>query len=226
MDIKTISSSSKGCCYVVEDGGKQLIIEAGVSINKLREALDFDFSKVAGCLISHRHGDHCQYANQYENSGIKIWAPKGVILQNHLLTAHCIEDYPRVKIGGVFSCLAIELEHDVKTYGFLIESGEEKLLYVTDTGSISNYFPGLTHLMIEANHSLESLIATEQNKKLVERIADNHLDIDQAVQFAEKHKSDLVEVHLIHLSDLNSDAELFKNQMTGVLGVPVYISDK
>ena len=66
MNIKTISSSSKGCSYIVESGKHQIIIEAGVPLKRIREALNHDLSKVVACLVSHEHVDHAHYLKQIE----------------------------------------------------------------------------------------------------------------------------------------------------------------
>lgn len=56
VKFKPIASSSKGNCYIVEaEGSKPLLLEAGIPIKKIREALNFGLSNLAGCLISHEH---------------------------------------------------------------------------------------------------------------------------------------------------------------------------
>ena len=59
MEFKPIASSSRGNCYLVRsDGVPDLLIEAGISIKKIREALwrnGTSLSSLAGCLISHEH---------------------------------------------------------------------------------------------------------------------------------------------------------------------------
>ena len=56
MKFTPIASSSRGNCYIVEaEGNKPLLIEAGIPIKKIREALNFGLSNLAGCLISHEH---------------------------------------------------------------------------------------------------------------------------------------------------------------------------
>lgn len=55
MKIKAIASSSKGNSYIVELFGEILLLEAGVSLSKLRKASGFIVSSAVGCLISHGH---------------------------------------------------------------------------------------------------------------------------------------------------------------------------
>ncbi len=227
MNIKTIASSSSGCLYIVESNGYQLLIEAGVSLKKIRQALDFDLSKVVGCIVSHEHADHSGFLPNIEaQTAIPIWCSETVKTKYNLSTSQNIKNRVTVYPLG-FAVLCIELDHDVLCYGFIIWSEGKTLFYCSDTGSLPNIsLKGLTHLMIESNHSMETLINSEQNKELIRRIAANHLDIDQAVEFAVKHKKSLEEVHLIHLSSVHGQDEQFKNLMASAVGVPVYVSEK
>ena len=56
MRLKVVSSSSKGNAYILSDNtGDSIIIECGMPIKKIQQALDFKLQGVQGCLISHEH---------------------------------------------------------------------------------------------------------------------------------------------------------------------------
>lgn len=55
LEIKQIASGSTGNCYRISDGKTNLLIEAGITIRKIKEALMFRLSEIEGCLISHEH---------------------------------------------------------------------------------------------------------------------------------------------------------------------------
>ena len=56
MRFKSIASSSGGNCYLVQsEGASDLLIEAGIPLKRIREALGFSVSALAGVLISHEH---------------------------------------------------------------------------------------------------------------------------------------------------------------------------
>jgi len=231
MNIKTIASSSAGCCYLIESGGEQLLIECGISLKKIREALDFDLSKVVGCLVSHEHKDHCKAAEDvYHKASIPLYGPMGLTNHFDIFGLKVVETAQAIHCGNVFVIKPIRLPHDVECYGYLIKTQPghslEMLFYATDTGSIDYEIPGLTHLMIETNHSMDALFKSDLNKSVVARIADNHLSIDNALEFAERHKDTLKEVHLMHLSDKHGDEKLFKTMAQETLGVPIYIAGK
>ena len=227
MDITSIASSSSGNCHIVTSGGFHLILDCGVPLSRIREALNHDLSKVVGCLVSHSHADHCfPGLSQLEReSNIPIYTTDGTKTARGLKNAHILVHRQAFNIGGHFSCVPLELFHDVECFGFLIISGKEKLLYATDTGEINYTIPGLTHLMIEANFSMPLLINSDVNMVARKRISETHLSIDQVCEFVLRHEH-IEEIHLMHLSDAHSDAALFKRMVQDVSGVPVFVAGK
>jgi len=59
MEFKPIASSSKGNCYLLtSNGAPPLLLEAGIPIKKIRDALrsfQISLSDLSGALISHEH---------------------------------------------------------------------------------------------------------------------------------------------------------------------------
>jgi phosphoribosyl 1,2-cyclic phosphodiesterase len=228
MNIKTIASSSDGCSYIIESNGYYLIIDMGVPLKKIRAALDYDLSKVVGCIVSHEHGDHAKGLPQLEKeTSIPIFCTAGTAEKFDLKTTKTLGDGFYFLKPSSFYFAKVELTHDVENYGFVIWSngGRKKLFYATDTGEINFKIPGLTHLMIEANHSFDLLVKSTSDKSMIKRVQETHLDIDQVVEFVKRHP-DLEEVHLIHLSDNNSDEKVFKTMVQDACGVPVHVAGK
>lgn len=58
MELKILGSSSAGNCYLLDNGKETLMIECGVSFRKVLEGMNFDVGRIAGCIVSHEHGDH------------------------------------------------------------------------------------------------------------------------------------------------------------------------
>ena len=70
---------------------------------------------------------------------------------------HIIKADREFKIG-TWTIHPFETEHDAaEPLGFMLASGNERLLFATDTAYIKPRFAGLTCLMIECNYSLEIL---------------------------------------------------------------------
>ena len=201
------------------------MIECGIPLQRIREAIG-DLSQISACLVSHEHADHADYLPKLERqTNIPIWCSKGTRIRFQLYTHNLLKNKNVIKIGHTAQILPLILTHDVDCYGFLIVEENKKLFYATDTADVKYNIPGLTHLMIEANHSFETMIGSARGKALESRVAQSHLDIDSVVDFVKMHP-DLEEIHLIHLSRENSDADLFKQMAIDAAGAPVYVADE
>lgn len=55
MFLKVIGSSSHGNSYILESKTGSLLLECGIQFKKIQKAVNFDLSKLRGCLISHEH---------------------------------------------------------------------------------------------------------------------------------------------------------------------------
>ena len=110
-----------------------------------------------------------------------------------------------------------------------MQNGKTTMLYVTDTEYIPNRFEGLNYILIECNFSMEivrkRLANRDLNRALWDRILRNHLSLETVIKFLKANDlSSLQEIWLLHLSNNNSDAKLFKKTIREITGVPVYIS--
>ena len=121
--------------------------------------------------------------------------------------------------------LPFDLRHDVPALGFLIVAGGEKLLYVTDTAYVPYRFKGLTIIAIEANYSEPILRDSDENPTRKMRSLRYHMSIERVLGFlAVTDLGAVREVHLLHLSDAHSDADLFKRLVEEAAGKPVYVA--
>lgn len=222
MKIKPIASSSKGTAYAIESGGKVLLIEAGVPLKKIREVVP-NLSEVVGCLISHEHGDHAGYAKQLEDcTNVEIWATPGTKERYELDSSIILPCCDSIEYGNI-RVLNVPLSHDCECYGFLIRSDDKSLFYASDTSEVNYTIPGLTHLMIEANHSLEQMLESTRHNSALKRAYETHLSIDSAIEFIKRHPQ-LEEIWLIHLSSDHADAQEFKRMVQDVAGCIVKVA--
>lgn len=56
MFLKCIASGSSGNSYVLISDKEILLIEAGVRLMEVKKYINFQVSKIVGCIISHEHG--------------------------------------------------------------------------------------------------------------------------------------------------------------------------
>ncbi|MFD1466495.1 MBL fold metallo-hydrolase [Lapidilactobacillus mulanensis] len=235
IGITVFGSGSSGNCYCLDNGTSQLLIETGIPYKKVAPKMGFDFTRVTGVLISHEHGDHSKYLNQFlqhTNSNIYMTSGTAGVLNiddsyNYRIKA--VKPLVDTVIGD-WKVTPFSVEHDAaEPVGFLIESGGDKLIYVTDTYYVKYKFKGITRMMVEMNYSAE--IAAKNttdgvlNRSLEKRILTSHFEMDNSLSFIKANMSlTLRDVLLIHISKTNGDPELFQHKVQELTGVPVYIA--
>lgn len=230
IEITTIASGSTGNCYRITDGKTALMIEAGIRFREIRQAFDFKLSGVAGCLISHEHGDHAKAVRDLVKAGVDCYMSQGTAKALDL-TGHRVHGVPALVTFrvGTFIILPFPVQHDAREpIGFLIQSETgDKLLFATDTYYIRYKFTGLNYILIECNYRRDIL---EENIKaglippaLRNRITKSHFEIENVKAFlAACDLSQCREIHLIHLSHINSDQSFFISEIQKATGVPTY----
>jgi phosphoribosyl 1,2-cyclic phosphodiesterase len=231
IDIKAFGSSSKGNCYYITDGKTPLLLECGIKYKDIQKGLNFKMSDVRGCLITHEHGDHIKSLKDVLKAGIDCYMSKGtarvIDVKHHRINP--VQAKKQFQIG-TWTILPFDIQHDVsEPYGYLLvnEAGE-KLLFATDTFYIRYKFKGLTHLLVECNFSLDilnkNIAAGRVPPVMKKRLMRSHFSLENFKEFLKANDlARLKEIWMLHLSDTNSDAELFKREVSQMTGKPVYI---
>ena len=234
MEITSLASSSKGNCYIVNDGKTNLMIEAGISLQQIREK-GINPASIDGLLISHEHKDHCKYWYQLA-AYTTIYTSKGTFenLDNkdslNSFKVRTVEVNKSFKLGS-YIIYPFRTEHDAKEpFGFYIHSTKtnENLLFATDTYYINNRFDNLNYVMVECNYDREYL---EKNPNISKgrklRTMRSHFEINNVLEFLNANDlSNVRLVYLMHLSNGNSNAETFRKRVEEVTGVPVIICEQ
>ena len=235
MKIESFGSSSAGNCYRVSDGTTSLLLEAGLPLKKIRVATGHQLSALAGCLVSHEHGDHSKAVKDLLAFGVPCYMSQGTAgalgVADHPDTRILQHKVPTVICG--WRVLPFHVIHDAaEPMGFMLDTGyEERLLFLTDTGYSPFRFAGLTHMLVECNFSDEALEdAIDEGRThgaQRQRLRENHMSENTLVQLLQANDlRNLREIHLIHLSDSNSDEAAMKLRIQGIAGCPVYVCAK
>lgn len=229
LEIISFGSSSKGNSYLLREGGSSLLLEAGIDPRRMKVKL----GDIDALLVTHEHGDHSKYVKKIlERSAMSVYCTKGTADNIDAPSYRIMEmEYKKPISVKEWRIMAFEVEHDTaEPSGFLIQTpGGKKVLFATDTYYIRYKFPGVTHMMIECNYSLNiidrNLAEGRIHKALRDRVLKSHFGLDNVVEFLKSNDlSQLEEVHLLHLSDTNSHEEEFKQRIQEVTGVPVYVA--
>lgn len=230
MEIKTIATGSTGNCYLIDDGQTRLLIELGITFKRIQQALNYETSKVAAALISHSHQDHCKGVQGALNASMDIYMSKATTdelgIEHNRIKQYTNKQQFRI---GSFTVLPFDVKHDVENHGFLIQSDNgERLLFATDTYYVKYKFTGLTHLMIECNYSEaildENIERGTIHEFLSKRIKASHFSLENVLEFLKANDlSKVQEIHLLHLSNSNSDEEMFKKAVQEATGKLVFV---
>lgn len=223
MDFFTIASSSSGNAAFVKSGDTSLLIDAGVSMAKIEQALQTVGEspvRLSGILLTHEHSDHISGVEKLAMKyGVPVYAsPKtwSALPFAEKLPYYLKQEFAYDMKIGDFTLDFCKTYHDaVQPVGMVLEAEGKRLGYVTDTGAVTR---GMLHslhdldaLVIEANHDREMLARGPYPAGLKRRVGGNlgHMANVQTAELVEYLLArGLFRVVLAHLSETNNRPEL------------------
>ncbi|MAO66212.1 MAG: MBL fold metallo-hydrolase [Balneola sp.] len=230
LKINHIASGSSGNAILVTDGQTTIMMDAGLSYRNLSRLVDL--TKVDAFFITHEHMDHCKAVEELLRRGQRVYASSGT-RKALLEKGQKVEGLSVLLHGsqievGSFYVKAFDLIHDAEEpLGYMFQSmvsKKDKGVYISDSAYVQYDFSGITHFVIECNYAEDILEEGKDPYFLKERIRRSHFSFEKLQQFfAESDLSAAEEIHLVHLSDRNSNAEKFVNEIQKQTGVPTYV---
>ena len=203
-----IASGSSGNAYRISDGDTALLLDAGIPLQRIKQALNFRVRDLAGCLITHAHGDHAKAAGDLAKAGVDVYTSQGTI-DACRLTGHRMKPVKALQevMIGTFAVLPFDVQHDApEPLGFLLTSRRtgEKLLYFTDTYYLKYRFTGLTHIMGECNYSMDIVEQSVRNgyipPELVPRLIKSHMSLEHFLDLLKANDlHEVKQIYLLHL---------------------------
>lgn len=229
--IKVLASGSSGNCYLLETEKETLILECGIRYKDILKGLNFDLSKVVGCLVTHEHKDHCKAINEVMSAGINVYMSEGtaagidfkVPVETSAYRMNYLRHNIPKHIGG-FTILPFNVEHDVnEPLGFLIYHKElGKVVFVTDTYYLKSVFTKVDHILIECNYS-ESILNQIQPYRA--RVIKSHMSLETLKESLNSwNLENTKDITLIHISEGNGEPERFKKEIEELTGVKTNIA--
>lgn len=212
MHFNIIASGSKGNATVVVYKQTVILIDMGVSFERLKsglEELGLSANDITGAIFTHDHADHI--------SGIRFLSPSIMYgLKGTLPSLANVVNVNEPFTIGEFIITPFATSHDATNpCGFLLKAGEETMVYMTDTGYfIEDNLPLIknpTYLVIESNHDIRMLLKTKRTYELKQRILSNvgHLcNEDSAIATCQIVGKNTKEIILAHLSEEANTPEL------------------
>jgi len=231
IQIETLATGSKGNCYHITDGSTPLLLECGISFKQIQQGVNFETSSLGGVLVTHEHKDHCKGVESVLNRGLDVYMSKGtqeaLQLQHHRIVT--VESKKQFRVG-TWTILPFDVQHDVnEPLGFLLQSDDGgKLLFATDTYYVKYRFTGLTHIMIECNYDQQTLDDNVESGRIHpamrKRVMRSHFSLENLLEFFKANDlSKVEEIHLLHLSDVNSNMERIFKAVARATGKMIFI---
>lgn len=224
MIVRVFASGSDGNCLMVSGSGTGLLIDAGISMRRVENALaanNVKMEDIGGVLITHEHSDHvCGLKMLCKHYRLPIYAPHTVA--NRLIgkipgTEECMNIIP---VGedfyiGSLKVRAFHTPHDTdESVGYRVE-GNGVFAISTDMGKatqeVKEGLLGADTVLIEANHDERMLLDGPYPAALKRRIlSDNGHLSNAACGVLAKELSDAGTERIIlgHLSKENNKPEL------------------
>lgn len=221
----SFSSGSCGNCSFLTDGSRGILIDAGVSLRRVKRALNdngFGFDDLRAVLLTHEHMDHIRHLGSFcKRLRLPVYAT-GVIheaILGNTFTRDWVGGY-RMDLPADGPCEILPgvvvrhfiVPHDAsQTVGFSIDWDGHRFVFMTDMGRMTNealeYARTANTVVIESNYDMRMLIGGKYPEDLKMRICQGsgHLSNDECAEaVAEFWHPGLRNIFLCHLSENNN----------------------
>ena len=220
MKVCVLSSGSKGNCTYVETKNHKILIDIGTSslyVEKSLKSIGVNPEDIDIVLVTHAHIDHV--------AGIKVFSKKynplvyisDKILKESNQKIENISSEEEININIDISIKSIRLSHDVTDIkGYVIEEDNSSMVYITDTGYISEnnfeYMKNKNLYVFESNHDIEKLMNNPKypHHTKIRILSDKgHLSNKDSAYYLSKLIGDNTKyIILAHISEQNNTEEL------------------
>ena len=232
MIFKCAGTGSKGNSYaLISDYGDILLIECGVKWSETMKIIDYQTSKVAGCVASHAHSDHLRSYKDCLHYGIPIYTNDETAEHFEIISGEKMIGKPeRIPFEvGSYRVIPFYLPHTTRdkdtgalipcpNFGYLIKNGDEVLLYATDFEYIPYTFKNqrINYMLLECNHMDDLMDSSSANYV---HALKGHSSVSTVRDIILANKTpDLRNIILCHLSSENADPETMQKEVQSVAG--------
>lgn len=234
MIVKTIGSGSSGNGYALISGEDVLLLECGVPAKEMLKAIDYQTSRVVGCIASHVHSDHVGFIKQYMQYGIKVYTSDEVQSDIETIMGERtigLQRMRRKNFLGCFSVIPFRVPHgDTECDGWLIDTAEGRVLFITDAEYCPYDFSkmNINYGLIECNYS-EDYLSVDDSSSKNHHVLTGHLELQTCKRLIQSINSNsLRSIGLIHLSAGNGNPQRFRSEISELVDcdVDVWVAEK
>ena len=224
----SFSSGSCGNCYYLGTADRGILIDAGVSLRRLKKTLQengLDIDSFSAILVTHDHLDHIRHLGSFCKRIAKPVYTTGDIhaaLSRHTFTADHISSCRKVLSEGEWNEVAgfrvryFIVPHDAtQTVGYAIEIDGRRFVIMTDIGRMTDEAVELARtadtVVVESNYDMDMLMSGPYTYELKMRIVQGcgHLSNDECASAIKRFwHPGLKNIFLCHLSENNNTREL------------------
>ena len=224
----SFSSGSCGNCYYLGTGSQGILIDAGVSLRRLKKVLqDYDLTtdSFSAILVTHDHLDHIRHLGSFcKRLNKPVYTTETIhkALARHTFTAPTIGPCRRVLAEGEANEVAgmavryFVVPHDAtQTVGYSIEVEGYKFVIMTDVGRMTDeavaYAKMADTVVVESNYDMDMLMSGPYTYELKMRIVQGcgHLSNDECASAIKRFwHPGLKNIYLCHLSENNNTHDL------------------
>jgi len=236
LKFASFSSGSCGNCYFLHDGTSGLIIDAGISIRRLKKDLmekGYNMDSFQAVLVTHDHLDHIRHLGSWCKRLQKpVYATRTLhdALAWHTFTTDWIDPSRRI-LDEDGTVIRLNPEADVKdcplvryfvvphdatqTVGYFIEWHGTRFFLMTDAGRVTEeaieYASKADAVVFESNYDIGMLLGGPYTHELKMRICkgNGHLSNDECAEAVRRFwHPGLKNLFLCHLSENNNTPDL------------------
>ena len=233
MLVRTINTGSSGNGYALISGEEILLLECGVPAKEMLKAIDYQTSKVVGCIASHVHSDHVGFIKQYMQYGIKVYTSDEVQSDIETIMGEKTIGLQRMKRQqiGLFSVIPFRVPHgETECDGWLIDTPDGRILFITDAEYCPYDFSkmNINYGLIECNYS-EDYLDKEEDKGKYGHVLTGHIELQTCKRLIQSINSNsLRSLGLIHISAGNGNPQRFRSEISELVDcdVDVWVAEK
>lgn len=224
----SLSSGSCGNCYFLGSESGGIIIDAGVSLRRLKKVLqeyDLATDSFSAVLVTHDHLDHIRHLGSFcKRLGKPVYTTETIhrALARHTFTSQTIGPFRKDIPEGEFYDIAgmkvrfFVVPHDAtQTVGYAVEIEDHRFVIMTDIGRMTDEAVELARnadtVVIESNYDMDMLMAGPYTYELKMRIVQGcgHLSNDECAGAVKRFwHPGLKNIFLCHLSENNNTHDL------------------
>ena len=228
MRFMSLSSGSCGNCYYLGTDKGGIVIDAGVSLRRLKKVLqeyDLTFDSFSAVLVTHDHLDHIRHLGSFcKRLGKPVYTTETIhgALARHTFTAPTIAPCRRILSEGEWNEVAgmkvryFVVPHDAtQTVGYAIEADGRRFVIMTDVGRMTDeaveFARGADTVVVESNYDMDMLMGGPYTYELKMRIVQGcgHLSNDECASAIKRFwHPGLRNIFLCHLSENNNTHDL------------------